>query len=127
MSIQIRQDQQGWSGCIELQKILMEAGNHLAHAVEWQPMLMSGSNSTTFESLLMAKSLIELVEVYDCGSIGGFGKRQDTEKMNSLFARWHWLCMKYWPEVKDCKNEGNGEAYFDYIVLKRSFAMEHSR
>ena len=50
-----------------------------------------------------AEALIEVVEVYDCGSIGGFGKGQRNDKgilvysdiYEEIYARWLWLAEKY--------------------------------
>ena len=56
------------------------------------------------KNLFQAISLIELVEIYDCGSIGGFGKGQlitnekgtvYTNMYHPIFARFLWLYEKY--------------------------------
>lgn len=40
------------------------------------------------------RGLVELLEVYDCGSVGGFGKGQN-HRLSSLQSRAHWLMKKY--------------------------------
>ena len=45
------------------------------------------------ESLIKASALIELVEVFDCGSVGGFGQGYTGNR--SLESRLEWLERKY--------------------------------
>ena len=57
-----------------------------------------------------AECLIELLEVADCGSIGGFDKGQ--EYRSNLFERWDWLIKKY-HRPSDFK---------DYAEIKKFFS-----
>ena len=40
-------------------------------------------------------ALVELLETYDCASVGGFGDGQDHDNPGDLFDRADWLLKKY--------------------------------
>ena len=47
------------------------------------------------EYYIKALSLIELLEVHDCGQMGGFDKGADVTVGRNLVTRTHWLLNKY--------------------------------
>lgn len=59
---------------ITVEKILLEAGYRFY--MMWQDLeLFSKSEASSYNnSFFRATALVELVEVFDCGSIGGFGE-----------------------------------------------------
>jgi len=70
--------------------ILQEIADDLHGLIGWAE---SMSFDTAQKYNAHAESLIELLEVADCGSIGGF---DDGQKYNcNLFYRWDWLVKKY--------------------------------
>ena len=86
---------------IEIRVILTEVLNCFQQMAQW-------SRSCNFDNVSANKSgaeaLLELVEVHDCGSVGGFGKGQRGSyvspmkygvKYHSLYARWLFLAEKY--------------------------------
>ena len=46
-------------------------------------------------ALVQIEVLVELLEVHDCGSTGGFDERQPCSGDLGLFERWDWLFRKY--------------------------------
>ena len=62
---------------------------HLWHEnVEW--------SDRTFSNIQQLIALVELLEVFDCGSTGGFGKNQGYGSQ-TLLERADWLLNKYRP------------------------------
>jgi hypothetical protein len=99
---------------IEIKIILERIAKDLAAAVGWG---LSASFQAASNHINSAEAFIELIESWDCGSIGGFGidnegKPQQTnggslqyaDKYHPLFARFVWLYKKY---VKDDVNEAD--------------------
>jgi hypothetical protein len=87
---------------LAISKILTKALSCFQQMAQW-------SHSRNFDYVYQyqsqAEALIELVEVHDCGSIGGFSKGQQPNgndgsmkygnKFHSLYARWLFLAEKY--------------------------------
>jgi len=87
---------------ISVKSLLDTALENLLSAVTW-------SNSRNFDiahsHMQTAESIISIIEVHDCGSIGGFGEGQQldgneggcmySDKYDTRFARLIWLYKKY--------------------------------
>jgi len=84
---------------IDVKTLLGTALEHLQQIVQWDKKVPH--NMAKYAD--KAEALIEVVEVYDCGSIGGFGKGQRNDKgilvysdiYEEIYARWLWLAEKY--------------------------------
>lgn len=58
-----------------------------------------------YEYHIRLECLVELLECYDCGSVGGFGKGQfktNSDPELNLLQRAEWLIKKYSPRDKKC-------------------------
>ncbi|KKL69499.1 hypothetical protein LCGC14_2114300 [marine sediment metagenome] len=88
--------------CISVKSLLKDAREAFEMVIQWGVVKDSYEwNQTVTRYLIEANSIIELVEVFDCGSVGGFGAGQMVEDYHtSLFDRWTWLCQKYHPKYK---------------------------
>jgi hypothetical protein len=79
--------------------LLKKAGEEFQQIAQWKENRGTVSwASNVFEHTAKAEILIQICEVLDCGSTGGFGKNQ--LRGLSLFGRWNWLRQKYSPELK---------------------------
>ena len=90
VDIRITQDTPG-NTSVPRDVILERAGDHLQGVVQW-----SGNPSwceNVVEHHHKAEGLIEVLEVLDCGSVGGFDGGQRPAR--TLFDRWDWLYRKY--------------------------------
>lgn len=75
---------------LRYQAILEQIESELAQVDEWRDMDDYGRAAQYFNK---AEALIELLEVYNCGSIGGFDKGQDSDQ-DSVLERFAWLKKK---------------------------------
>ncbi len=66
--------------------VLRQIENDLCAIVQWADM---GAFTTAAEYAAKAEALIELLEVYNCGSTGGFDEGQQAPR--TLVTRWRWL------------------------------------
>lgn len=107
--------------------LLEAAGNHFSMLVQELDMLRDYANVDAVKYAVAAEALIELAEVLDCGSIGGYGKGETEDDQQCLFNRWNWLCKKYWPDAMRCHDEGGGNAYFDYPELEEALLRGKNR
>lgn len=92
---------------ILISKILTEALSCFQQMAQWN---QSHNFELTYKYQSRAKALIELVEVHDCGSTGGFSKGQQPKgndgpikyerEFYSLYARWLFLAEKYGYDTK---------------------------
>jgi len=71
-------------------KILKAIGDQFQQMIQWGRMHSYGNVA---EAQAAATSLIELLEVHDCGSVGGFDAGFDRPR--TLVGRWDWLYRKY--------------------------------
>ena len=75
-------------------RLLKKSKEDLEQIVQW-----GHSYDYQLKYSIRAEVLVELAEVLDCGSIGGFGNGASTGiSPATLFHRWLWLSQKYWPE-----------------------------
>ena len=82
------------SKVVTIPELLKEAKDDLQAVMQW-----SHDYPRQVEYSIRTETLIELVEVMDCGSTGGFGNGQEYGiEPDTLFHRWLWLANKYWPE-----------------------------
>lgn len=79
---------------IRVKTILDTAFEELQMTEQWLRARNPEWASSYVQHINRAEALIELVEVFDCGSVGGFGKGQPQQRQN-LFERWLWLRDKY--------------------------------
>lgn len=73
--------------------ILNRIGHELGLVAQWSERPAWGQQMVGHHH--KAEALIQLLEVFDCGQIGGFDKGQSRAQMRSLFDRWDWLYRKY--------------------------------
>jgi hypothetical protein len=71
--------------------ILNRIGDEFGMVIQWAR--CPGTWSRAAGAYEMAKCLIEILEVEDCGQVGGFDKDQPPPRR--LFDRWDWLFRKY--------------------------------
>lgn len=79
---------------LTFERLILKAGEHLSDACMWS----FDNISEQYEYFVKAKSIIELVETLDCGSIGGYDKDQQKfgfKKYGNLVSRWLWLFNKF--------------------------------
>lgn len=74
-------------------QILDRIGDHFQGAMQWDKLKNPECIALSSKYFYKAEALIELLEIEDCGSIGGFDKGQP--ETNNLFDRWDWLYRKY--------------------------------
>jgi hypothetical protein len=75
-------------------EILQEIFEHFQQVTQWMPCVSTDadySNGVT-KYLFKAEALVEMLEVTDCGSTGGFDAGQEC---HGLYARFIWLVNKY--------------------------------
>ena len=82
---------------ITIKDVLMEAGDNLCMVLQWSNPLAISSQLKYYHK---AECLVEMAEVMDCGSVGGFGSGQSTvnsykSKHDGLFSRWAGLYLAY--------------------------------
>jgi len=73
--------------------ILKTIGDHFQGVIQWSRHHDADWAENVVQYLHQAEALIELLEVFDCGSIGGFDSFQPPPR--TLFDRWDWLFRKY--------------------------------
>lgn len=93
---------------ISISKILTEALFCFQQMAQWSH---SHSFDYVYKYQNQAIALIQLVEVHDCGSIGGYSGGQQTnvnggsmkhgDKFYELYARWLFLAEKYGYDTND--------------------------
>lgn len=76
---------------IDREILLNVIGDNLHQAMQWSDKA-EWANKVA-EYYYKAEALIEVLEIVDCGSIGGHDKGQP--RACSLFNRWDWLYRKY--------------------------------
>lgn len=76
----------------KLMRLLLESIHDRAQRYEQQVQLKEGF-SGPYENEQRLEALVELLEIFDCGSVGGFSKGQP--EMRSVFDRARWLLKKY--------------------------------
>ena len=103
---------------VDIAFLLMKAGDELSQMLAYTDTQYYGASSISLSAAITAKCLIEIVELVDCGSTGGFGIGQPH--CGSLYERWIWLCEKYWPEYINARNQGNSGPYFDFKFLRKN-------
>lgn len=60
--------------------ILQQIFSRFQHALQW----VTSNPETYVSSLNKAESLIELLEISDCGSVGGFDKTNKNQKISGV-------------------------------------------
>lgn len=107
---------------IDVKTILIDIGNRLSYAAGWRDDMMYRGASQAYDHIHEAEGLLELVEVQDCGSVGGFSEGQTDEEQSTIFRRWLFLVNKYSPEIKtEARKQGNGSYYFVFEELKKEY------
>lgn len=71
--------------------ILKDIFDDLCMIVQWEGMKNCPENVVEYH--YRAQAMIELLEVHDCGSTGGYDTNQPTAR--NIFDRWDWLVKKY--------------------------------
>lgn len=103
-------------------KILNVIFEDFQQITQWLP------NNIEFaiEYMYKAKGLIELLEVEDCGSVGGFDPKSPVIRESSPRLAFD-LYDRYLAVVRRCDNEKdiNKECYFDLNSLKMYFKELH--
>ena len=102
--------------------ILNTIGEKLQNAIQWKE-----SSNRSMESvqrfhqyMIKAETLVELLEVQDCGSIGGFDIGQEDFYAKTLFGRWLWLYEKYDNDVhEEFFNSKNTRARYGYNRMEK--------
>ena len=96
--------------------LLNRIGQHLAMMIQWhrEPAEVSWTQNVT-EYATKAEALIEVLEVLDCGSVGGYDSGFDQKK--TLFGRWVWLYNK----VHDVKKFNYCSGQYTYRTMKKYF------
>lgn len=79
--------------------LLKEIGSCLLQSIAWYEPLVSIESSLKY--VHQAEVLVEVLEVHDCGSIGGFDAGMDKMKSYNLFERYEWLYKKHDDPEKD--------------------------
>jgi hypothetical protein len=79
---------------ISVQKILEEVRDGFQQIAQWNGLSSIGNK---LEHYYKTEALVELLEVFDCGSVGGFGEGQEDN--NDLYARFLYLRNKYAKEL----------------------------
>ncbi len=74
--------------------ILNAIADELGMSSQWLPSNRVGSLESATAHLHRAETLIELLEVHDCGSVGGFDKGQRYPN-GDVFKRFNWLLRKH--------------------------------
>lgn len=70
--------------------LLKRIADHLVQVQQWAEI---HSYDLANNYSLKSEALIELLEIADCGSIGGFDR--DQPRALNIFDRFDWLCKKY--------------------------------
>ena len=79
-------------GHIRIKQLLESALEELDLVIQWsEPPFFDFASGARY--MARAEAIIELVEVWDCGSTGGYSDGQP--ETNNLFERWLWLAKKY--------------------------------
>jgi hypothetical protein len=109
---------------LAISKILTKALSCFQQMAQWSR-LCNFDHAFKYQS--QAEALIELVEVHDCGSIGGFSRGQLPngnggsikygDMFYSLYARWLFLAEKYGYDTKDTSGDWQKE-------IKKFFARK---
>lgn len=73
--------------------ILKMIGDHLFDAMQWSGYKEPSCLHFAVSYYDKAESLIEILEVHDCKSVGGFDIGQPHPE--NIFDRWDWLFRKY--------------------------------
>ena len=73
--------------------LLERAYQHLKQVVQWKNYDKPTWSSTATQYYYLAEEILSIVEILDCGSVGGFGKGQ--KYTDTLFPRFIWLYLKY--------------------------------
>lgn len=103
---------------ISIDVLLREVGNHLAAYLQWTdfPSVAWANNAVKY--LCKAEAVLAIIEIYDCGSVGGYGIGQKAYKDNkTLWHRWNWLCIKY--KLQHTPNTVG--TYYDSKKLRKAF------
>ena len=103
---------------VTLKKILDRTGDHFQQILQWSE---SHNFDNCFENQKQAETLIELVEIEDCGSTGGFGKTQPEGQ--DLFQRWDWLYRKY---IGDPSRKRFGCSSCSYMDIKKFYETKRT-
>jgi hypothetical protein len=74
-------------------KVLNRIGDHFQMIIQWHGIKKPSCSESTTQYFNKAMALIELLEIEDCGSTGGYDKGQPPA--STLFDRWDWLYRKY--------------------------------
>lgn len=72
--------------------VLNQAGGNLGSIKQW---ILMQKYERAADHHHRAEALVELIEVLDCGSTGGFSEGQNQAGTQYLFNRWDWLYRKY--------------------------------
>lgn len=102
--------------------ILQEIFEHFQQVTQWVPgeFCHADHSSGVLTYLNKAEALIEVLEICDCGSTGGFDPKMPTELIRgglSLYERFLWLVNKY-NNRKDIQHECNFtlESLYTYFL-----------
>lgn len=95
-------------------KILRRILDSFGMAAQWKSDLSVNTAQWAAGYLSQAEGLIELLEVEDCGSVGGFD--QGAGGLNNLFDRFELLCSKYKHNPGHFKDRS-----FPYKEIKKRF------
>ena len=80
---------------ITYMKILYSAFHEMRQMRQWIDYRTPKGASAMARSAAKAEALIELVEIADCGVVGGFSEGYGYRNTNSLYRRWGFLFEKY--------------------------------
>lgn len=120
---------------IHVTTILHKALEALLQVKQWLSVGLKTTGSALMH-LHRAEALIELVEIHDCSSSGGFGRGQRgndgklkySDEYSEIFARWYFLMEKYSPSIANAEEKEVSEAkeYFE-ALRKNEISMHHSK
>ena len=77
------------------EQILIDIYFNLGLVRQWREVLSPGWSENVSKYMHIAEALIELLEVQDCGSTGGFDRHQTDEQRDTLYDRFVWLVNKH--------------------------------
>lgn len=96
--------------------ILNQIAHQMAQVIQWEERRDPEWCELAAEHYRRAVTLIELLEVTDCGSVGGFDFGQ-REGDRTFFARFDWLVRKYdAPSVIEKTHRGGFAELRDYFT-----------
>lgn len=98
--------------------ILNAIGDCFQQVIQWSEYKEPSWSENVTQYLYQAEVLIKILEIQDCGSVGGFDDSQPQPR--NLFDRWDWLFRKY----NDPKDKKFGCNIASYKNIKAFFESE---